>query len=245
MVPRTIFLCYNIPMKAVIFDLDDTLYNQLQPFERAVGQFMDLEEGELEALYLAFRYRADEVFEDSVKGVLSMRDMHTYRMKAAFADRGVRISNEEAYAIQEAYAYQQGHLDLTAGSQEVFSFCQEKGLALGLITNGPHLHQLKKIQALGLHDWIPEELTIISGQVGMTKPAEGIFRLMEKRLKLAPEDICYVGDSFENDVVGAKAAGWKAVWYNHRGRKVDNSFVSPDDTVKDFQALQDWLKDQI
>ena len=74
MVSQTIFLCYNIPMKAVIFDLDDTLYNQLQPFERAVGQFMGLEEGELEALYLAFRYRADEVFEDSVKGVLSMRE---------------------------------------------------------------------------------------------------------------------------------------------------------------------------
>ena len=88
-------------------------------------------------------------------------------------------------------------------------------------------------------------MTIISGQVGLTKPAEGIFRLMEKRLKLAPEDICYVGDYFENDVVGAKAAGWKAVWYNHHGRKVYNSFVSPDDTVKDFQALQDWLKDQI
>jgi FMN phosphatase YigB (HAD superfamily) len=49
-------------MKAVIFDLDDTLYNQLQPFERAVGQFMDLEEGELEPLYLAFRYRADETY---------------------------------------------------------------------------------------------------------------------------------------------------------------------------------------
>lgn len=64
-------------MKAVIFDLDDTLYNQLQPFERAVGQFMDLEEGELEALYLAFRYRADEVFEDSVKGVLS-HEGHAY-----------------------------------------------------------------------------------------------------------------------------------------------------------------------
>ena len=232
-------------MRAVIFDLDDTLYNQLQPFERAVGQFMDLEEGELEALYLAFRYRADEVFEDSVKGVLSMRDMHTYRMKAAFADRGIEISSERAYAIQEAYADQQGHLDLTAGSQEVFAFCQEKRLALGLITNGPHLHQLKKIQALGLHDWIPEELTIISGQVGLTKPDVEIFRLMERRLKLAPEDICYLGDSFENDVVGAKAAGWKAVWYNHRGRQADNHFATPDHTVKDLQAFQDWLKDQI
>ena len=36
--------------KIIVFDLDDTLYNQLQPFERAAGQFMDLEEGELEDL---------------------------------------------------------------------------------------------------------------------------------------------------------------------------------------------------
>lgn len=232
-------------MKALIFDLDDTLYNQIQPFKRAVEQFNLLPLKQLEALYLAFRYQADELFEASVKGTLSMKDMHTYRMRAAFRDMGMDITNEMAYAIQEAYAYQQGHLELTTGSKELFAYCQEKGIAVGLITNGPHLHQMKKIQNLNLHRFIPEHLMLISGQVGMTKPDTGIFRLMEKRLNLNPEDICYLGDSYENDVIGAKAAGWKAIWFNHRGRSVTDHSYTPDYTVTDFKAVQTWLTEKL
>ncbi len=232
-------------MKALIFDLDDTLYNQIQPFKRAVVQFMDIPSDELELLYIAFRYRADELFEASVKGTLSMKDMHTYRMRAAFRDMEMDITNEMAYAIQEAYAYQQGHLELTTGSKELFAHCQEKGIAVGLITNGPHLHQMKKIQNLNLHRFIPEHLMLISGQVGMTKPDTGIFRLMEKRLNLNPEDICYLGDSYENDVIGAKAAGWKAIWFNHRGRSVTDHSYTPDYTVTDFKAVQAWLTEKL
>lgn len=231
-------------MKALIFDLDDTLYNQIQPFKRAVEQFVVLPLEQLEALYLAFRYRADEVFEASASGVMSMKDMHTYRMQAAFSDMGMTISGKTAYAIQEAYAYQQGHLELTVGSQELFDFCQEKGMMVGLITNGPHLHQLKKIQALKLFERIPEDRVIISGQVGMTKPHVGIFRLMEERLHLPPEAICYLGDSYENDVVGAKGAGWQVIWYNHRGRVVENQSVLPDLIVRDFKSIQKWLESQ-
>lgn len=221
-------------MKAIIFDLDDTLYNQIQPFERAVRQFMDIPDELTEPLYIAFRFRADEVFEASVSGALSMKEMHSYRMKAAFANMGIRISDKTALEIQKVYAYNQGHLELTAGSQELFAFCQKKNLQIGLITNGPHLHQLKKIQALKLGQWIPEELTLTSGQVGMTKPNAGIFKLMENRLNLPAEELVYIGDSYENDVVGAKVAGWQAIWYNHRGRKVENQIFCPGQNRKGF-----------
>lgn len=232
-------------MKAIIFDLDDTLYNQIQPFERAVRQFMDIPDELMEPLYIAFRFRADEVFEDSVSGSLSMKDMHVYRMKAAFADMGLTISDQKAMEIQEVYAYNQGHLELTAGSQELFAYCQEKGLKLGIITNGPHLHQLKKIQSLKLEEWIAEEYTIISGQVGMNKPNPKIFKLMEDRMHLKAEDMVYIGDSYENDVVGAKSAGWQAIWYNHRDRNVENPDFAPEKTVRDFASIRNWIEENV
>lgn len=228
-------------MKAIIFDLDDTLYNQIQPFERGVRQFLEIPDELMEPLYIAFRYRADEVFEESVSGEMSMKDMYTYRMKAAFADIGMRVSSETALEIQQVYAYNQEHLELTEGAQELFAFCKEKNLKIGLITNGPHLHQLKKIQSLKLSQWIPENLIIISGQVGITKPNIEIFRLMEGRLHLSSEDLVYVGDSYENDVIGAKAAGWKVIWYNHRERLVENQVLTPDKTVKDLVSIKEWI----
>lgn len=49
-----------------------------------------------------------------------------------------------------------------------------------------------------------------------SKTDKRIFSRAAERMGILPQEICYVGDSFENDIVGAKAAGWNAVWYNHR-----------------------------
>lgn len=229
-------------MKALIFDLDDTLYDQIQPFGKAVRQYMTVPDDEMEALYLAFRHCSDAVFAQSVSGQISMKDMHIYRMQTAFSEIGRTISKNVAVAIQESYAHQQEQLTLMPGSQELFAYCKEHQLALGLITNGPYEHQLKKIQSLHLSDWIAEDLMIISGQVGFFKPDVAIFRMMEERIGLLPQDLCYVGDSFENDVLGAKAAGWQAVWFNHRKRLATHPHINADVTVTELKAVQDWLQ---
>ncbi|MGT2753456.1 HAD family hydrolase [Streptococcus ovis] len=230
-------------MKALIFDVDDTLYDQVQPFQRAIANFLPLnDEEEIVALYKTFRKRADEVFVASARGEMSMKDMHIYRMKKALEDRGYFVTDQMAYEIQEAYQKEQGQLELMAGAESLFAYCQKNGIQLGLITNGPHLHQLRKIQALDLHQWIPENRTIISGQVGVMKPSTEIFRMMETQLALPPEEICYVGDSFENDIVGAKGAGWKAIWLNHRKRQCSDYSVTPDATITKLEEVQDWLR---
>jgi HAD superfamily hydrolase (TIGR01509 family) len=51
-----------------------------------------------------------------------------------------------------------------------------------------------------------------SARVGVAKPDPEIFRLAARRLALAPAECVVVGDSFDRDVVPAKAAGMRAVW---------------------------------
>lgn len=34
-----------------------------------------------------------------------------------------------------------------------------------------------------------------------------------------PEDIVYVGDSYEKDIMGAAGAGWKTIWLERRERE--------------------------
>ena len=55
------------------------------------------------------------------------------------------------------------------------------------------------------------------------------------------EEICYVGDSFENDIAGAKAAGWNAVWYNHPDHQAAGD-VKPDAVVRSEEELIACLK---
>lgn len=229
-------------MKAVIFDLDDTLYDQSQPFRRAVAELMDLDADQVTSLYLRFRHYADAIFHQTATGQMDLAWSHLYRMQAAFADMGLEIEEELALAIQERYSYYQGHLELEEDWKELLGLCQQEGYSLGLITNGPHLHQLKKIQALKLDQWMDEDKIIISGQVGLTKPDKAIFQLMEERLGLAPTELVYVGDSFENDVVGSKNAGWQVIWYNHRKRKPKVGTACPDWEVASLAELTSILK---
>ncbi|CYU13178.1 HAD family hydrolase [Streptococcus suis] len=229
-------------MKALIFDVDDTLYDQIQPFERALERHIEVAREQIELLYLSFRRYADEVFEATAIGKMSLKDSHIYRMKHALEDFGYQVSDATALAIQIDYDYFQGQIELSPVFPEIFSWCQAQGIAMGIITNGPYRHQLRKIRTMGLVNWFELEHVLISGQVGITKPNPAIFQLMEERLGMSGEDICYLGDSFENDVVGAKAANWKAIWFNHRKRVEPIAPYQADKVVTDWDELVEVIQ---
>lgn len=229
-------------MKALIFDVDDTLYDQIQPFERALERHIEVAREQIEPLYLSFRRYADEVFEATAIGKMSLKDSHIYRLKHTLADFGYQVSDATALAIQIDYDYFQGQIELSPVFPEIFSWCQAQGIAMGIITNGPYRHQLRKIRTMGLVNWFELEHVLISGQVGITKPNPAIFQLMEERLGMSGEDICYLGDSFENDVVGAKAANWKAIWFNHRKRVEPIAPYQADKVVTDWDELVEVIQ---
>ncbi|HEL1756090.1 TPA: HAD family hydrolase [Streptococcus suis] len=229
-------------MKALIFDVDDTLYDQIQPFERALERHIEVAREQIELLYLSFRRYADEVFEATAIGKMSLKDSHIYRMKHALEDFGYQVSDATALAIQIDYDYFQGQIELSPVFPEIFSWCQAQGIAMGIITNGPYRHQLRKIRTMGLVNWFELEHVLISGQVGITKPDPAIFQLMEERLGMPGEDICYLGDSFENDVVGAKVANWKAIWFNHRKRVEPIAPYQADKVVTDWDELVEVIQ---
>ncbi|HFI0102250.1 TPA: HAD family hydrolase [Streptococcus suis] len=229
-------------MKALIFDVDDTLYDQIQPFEHALERHIEVAREQIESLYLSFRRYADEVFEATAIGKMSLKDSHIYRMKHALADFGYQVSDATALAIQIDYDYFQGQIELSPVFPEIFSWCQAQGIAMGIITNGPYRHQLRKIRTMGLVNWFELEHVLISGQVGITKPNPAIFQLMEECLGMSGEDICYLGDSFENDVVGAKAANWKAIWFNHRKRVEPIAPYQADKVVTDWDELVEVIQ---
>jgi HAD superfamily hydrolase (TIGR01549 family) len=51
-----------------------------------------------------------------------------------------------------------------------------------------------------------------SNRVGVSKPDPAIFALAVQALGCRPDEVLYVGDSFEKDVVGARAAGLRSAW---------------------------------
>lgn len=209
-------------MLSLIFDIDDTLYERQTPFlrafEKTFGDEWDLDRC---LLFKQFIKRGNEVFEDSMNGTISMEEMWIYRIRRALEDFQIKISPREALEFQTAYDWHQHHIELSAKMTEIFDLCKEKGMTLGVITNGTSEHQRMKYRALQLERWIPEENFLVTGDIGINKPDLAVFEEAERRMGLNLKDSWYIGDSYEHDIASAKAAGWNAIWLD-REKKAES-----------------------
>lgn len=87
---------------------------------------------------------------------------------------------------------------------------KNRGIILGMITNGFTDFQWSNIKALGIDEHI--DTILVSEQEGIKKPHVDIFLRVLKRLDVKAEETVYVGDHPENDVLGARNAGMHAIW---------------------------------
>ncbi len=210
----------------LIFDMDDTLYDQMAPFGQAYNEVFGTSKEydvPVEKLFVRSRLHSDVVFDQVQNGQMSDEDMHVYRITHAFADFDITISEQQAVDFQNRYAFHQQHIEVHPFMKELLDYAKEQGWRMGIITNGPAEHQASKVKQLRMDRWIAPEDTFISGKLGISKPDTAIFRHVEQQMNIAAADTCYLGDSYLNDVVGAKKAGWHCIWINRR------QIVLPDD----------------
>ena len=226
--------------KMFFFDIDDTLYDLADPFRRTCEAFF--KDGPLlplDELFLAFRKHGEVSFTAVENGQMTMREMYCYRLQKAFGEFGIELDDEEALAFQKAY---QKHQYRIALSKEMKKFFQDYSgnTVFGVLSNGPSEHQLDKVKSLGLLQWIRKEDIIISGDVGVTKPDERIFRIAEERAQ--DKEPWMVGDSFESDITGAHNVGWRSLWINRRRRAPKDENIAPDYTAYSEKEMIDTLK---
>lgn len=228
-------------MIGLVFDIDDTLYDLQWPFKKACEEEFPGEALPFDGLFTAMRKHSDEVFEQSVSGEISMEDMYSYRIQKAFEDYSLSVSREEALDLQRAYASYQQKICLTNEMRELLQRLKDAGISLGIVSNGPSGHQWDKVRTLGLPAYMEKEKIIISGDAGCAKPGEEIFRAAEKAMGMDKSGLWFIGDTFRNDIEGAKNAGWHAIWYNHRDLAQPDGAASPDFIVKSEQEMIDLL----
>ncbi|WP_018377662.1 HAD family hydrolase [Streptococcus ovis] len=227
---------------AVFFDIDDTLYNQVSPFERAFKQQFPTMIVDIEKVYMESRQLSDSVFAKTESGDLSMERMYIYRIQEAIRRFGFMISDDEALAFQEAYANFQKKIQLSLEIRSCLDFCQKNQMKIGIITNGPSKHQWDKIKALQLLNWVDKDSIFISSECGYAKPQVEIFDAARRSIPKG-HSLYYIGDSYENDVKGSYHARWKAVWFNRRKRvaTICTEQVGYDE-IKTEKELFDYLQ---
>jgi putative hydrolase of the HAD superfamily len=219
-----------MPIRAVFFDVDDTLCDTIgsRP-QRARRAFEILwqEYPHLDAA--AFIERALEpVGERSVRGPIVIEEL------------GLAETAAGKKAI-DAWFFG-GCLDVLEPHQGVVETLKQlvNNYVLGVITNGQEDLQRAKLRHLLLEEHIPH--VAISGAVGYEKPDVRIFAHALALAGVDASEAVFVGDRLDVDIAGAKAAGMKAVWFNHWGGRLDRSPHIPDATIERFGDLAAALR---
>jgi len=81
------------------------------------------------------------------------------------------------------------------------------------------------------------EVVVISAEVDVRKPNPVIFQLLLDRLRLAPADVLFVGDTALEDVAGARAVGIPVAWLSENKGAFPPDVAAPDYTIRDLSEL--------
>ena len=129
----------------------------------------------------------------------------------------------------------------TQGIAEFLDFLKKRGIRTGVISNITYCGEVVKNR---IDRMIPDhnfEFIIATSEYMFRKPNKRIFGLALEKADLDPEDVWYIGDSYECDVVGAGNAGIFPVWYV--GAK-ESLYAEIEDVlmIKKWKDLQEYME---
>jgi putative hydrolase of the HAD superfamily len=217
-------------LRAVLFDVDFTIARpgpELGPegYQRLGRRFgLELDPR---------RYR--EAREKALEGVRRHPELeHDEEIWVAFTERIIRNMGgdaDSAYecAVEMTRAWEHAeHFELYEDALPVLGELRARGLTLGLVSNTGR--DLEKFVA---HHGLDVDAAIGSRSFGRTKPHPTIFRAVLERLAVDPVDAAMVGDSPEDDVGGARAAGIRTAFLLDR----EDRYPEIADRLPDLYAL--------
>jgi FMN phosphatase YigB (HAD superfamily) len=118
---------------------------------------------------------------------------------------------------------------------------------LGLCSNFSHSETaLAVLRDADLHDRLDPSALVVSDSFGLRKPRAEIFGEVLGRLAVQPEEALHVGDSLRADVAGAASLGMRTVWLTRRiadpeGALAKHEGPAPDHVIGDLGELPDLL----
>ena len=196
-------------LKAVLFDLDDTLY-AYEPCNRAgLRAAWQLLSRSVEGLdFEEFAAVHDEVRDGLAVDLAGSAASHNRALFFKEIAEHFEAPAPGSLAVDLYDCYWQRFYDEMpprAAAHRVLAELIQRGYLLALVSNHTTLPQLRKVRRLGLESCFRAIVT--SEEAGVEKPAPRIFELALDKLELRAAEAAFVGDNPRGDIGGAAGAG--------------------------------------
>jgi putative hydrolase of the HAD superfamily len=228
-------------IRAVLFDLDGTLYRQTPVRSLMALELLTLPfSGWLKAPQRWRALRAYRKAQEQLRAT-DARGSGAAQLAAAARQTGLRVEEVERLVNEWMLARPLKYLRLcrARGLEPLLSFLEEAGVRIGVLSDYP---AESKLQALGLNGLFSPVLCTSAPEVSALKPSPRGFLLACRTWKLPPRDVLFVGDRPDVDAAGASAAGMPCVIIGGRFRPARRtaSYL----TLPSLERLLDVLDDR-
>lgn len=220
-------------VRAVLVDLDDTLFDHQHCARAALRGVCGLHEAlagmEPRLLEESHSRILEELHLDVMAGRVDLDGARIERFRRLY--RTVGLDADAELAARTAAAYRTLYMESrrpVEGASDFLAAIRTRA-AVVIVSNNLLEEQREKLRHCGLDYHI--DLLVVSEEVGAAKPSARIFEVALARAGVTAKEAVMLGDSWINDVEGARAAGIRAVWFNRDGR------VPPDPDVPVLRSL--------
>lgn len=221
-------------IKSVCFDLDGTLYD----FQKVMRHSLKIVLAELTRRIPECRERL------SIDTMIQIRDRTAQELKGKTTNlEEVRLAsfkrtlnycgvNDDDLAEQLNQLYLRHRFEDVVLFDDVPPTLEKlrQRYILGIVSNGNSYPE-----KIGLERYF--QFIVLAQEVGMEKPDPGIFHLAIERAGCLPGEFLYVGDSPENDIIGAKRAGVKVAWFNKTNARLRPEIPRPEYEIGKLSML--------
>jgi putative hydrolase of the HAD superfamily len=218
-------------IKAVLFDLDNTLYNISLIKKEAIG-------GAVQAMLDAgLKMEKEEAVEKLSKEYFEMTKFYGRNVITDFLQNN-NITNPRILAAGiHGYRKQKSRV-MKPLPQVIETLEALKGLnlKLAIISDAPTVKVHMNLFALGIDQYFDD--VIPHEEAGMKKPSKEPFLLALKRLGIKSEETIHVGDHFERDIKGANDTGIISVHAVYGDVRSDGSYKGKANyEIKNFSEI--------
>ena len=222
-------------IKAIIFDLDDTLYDcsgtlvvrGRRQVAKTIARLINTSEEE------AYQLQLDMEEKYGVKASIYEKIVTHYNLPGTYAQE----------LLEEFVHIDISDITVFPDVIETLKRLKAQGYRLVLVTSGDKEIQRKKIDVLGLNNRYFDDI-VITGR-NKSQPKKACFQEIMKRYDLQPEEVICVGDKIDDELAASKSLGMVTVMFEH-GRhynaylKVQDKYIKPDYFIKHIKDILEW-----
>jgi FMN hydrolase / 5-amino-6-(5-phospho-D-ribitylamino)uracil phosphatase len=227
------------PIKAILFDLDDTLWPIAPVIAQAEHVLYEWLREHVPALTSQFSNEQLRALRSEILPSDTRYQFDLWALRHATLTKACLMSGADHTRMDEAMAVFSVARNAVTLFDDVLPGLARlsERFAIGSVSNG-----FADLQTIGIAHHF--HTSIAAHSFGRAKPDPAIFHAACDAMGVTPQQTLYVGDDLVLDVQAAQAAGLEAVWMN-RFRRTLPAGIVPDAICSSLQELDAWLTQRI